>query len=63
MSEKIVDDYSDDFDQIEESSKLNKKKNKDEDSSGGFEEQYEDDMFWAPFPLYIKHTPNRFALK
>lgn len=47
MSEKIVDDYSDDFDQIEESSKLNKKKNKDEDSSGGFEEQYEDDMFWS----------------
>jgi hypothetical protein len=45
VSEKIVDDYSDDFDQIEESSKLNKKKIKDEDSSGGFEEQYEDDMF------------------
>jgi len=46
VSEKIVDDYSDDFDQIEESSKLKKnKKNKDEDSSGGFEEQYEDDMF------------------
>jgi hypothetical protein len=47
VSEKIVDDYSDDFDQIEESSRLNKKGGvkKEEDSSGGFEEQYEDDMF------------------
>ena len=46
MSEKIVDDYSDDFDQIEESMRPAKKgEDKSGDSSGGFEEQQYEDMF------------------
>ncbi len=51
ISDKIVDDYEDDFEGIEESSRLKAaEKNKkvlsgEEESSGGFNEKYDEDFF------------------
>lgn len=59
MSEKIVDDYSDDFDQVEESMRPAKKgEDKSGDSSGGFEEQQYEDMFWK----HTLHTQSNFYI-
>lgn len=51
VSDKIVDEYEEDFEGIEESSRLkNLGKNKkggygEEESSGGFNEKYDEDFF------------------
>lgn len=48
VSEKIADDYSEDFDQVEESMKPAAKRGGEDrsgDSSGGFQEQEYEDMF------------------